>query len=114
MELKDFITQTLTNIIEGVKNGQKIADTHEAKINPKDLYPLNYTSGSTYADIEKERFAQFVDFDIAVTTSEETMGKGGVGIFIGSMGIGGQAKLETTNSLVNRIRFSVPIFLPQH
>ncbi len=114
MELKDFVTETLSQIIEGIKNAQIFADKSNAKINPKELYPLNFSTSGAYADSKKERLAQFMEFDIAVTASKGSSGKAGVGVFTGVLGIGGQTQSETSNQTVNRIKFSVPIFLPQH
>jgi hypothetical protein len=54
-----------------------------------------------------------MEFDVAVTATETTEAKVGVGVFLGSLGIGSQAKSEDGNVIVSRIKFSVPVLYPQ-
>ena len=53
-----------------------------------------------------------IEFDVAVTTTEGTETKGGIGVFVVAVGLGSQGKSDATNSSSSRIKFSVPIFLP--
>ena len=59
------------------------------------------------------RVTQTIDFDIAVTTSEDDKVNAGVGIFVGPVGLGTKASLENVNTSLNRMKFSVPVLLPQ-
>jgi len=54
-----------------------------------------------------------VEFDVALTTVEGGQAKSGIGVFVGPVGVGTQAQIDAQNSVVNRIRFSVPVLLPQ-
>ncbi len=91
MELKDFIKETLVEIIEGVKDAQGAID-----------------SGSVVG--RRQESAQTVDFDVAVTTSSATEGGGKVSVMgIGSAGLEG----STSSEAVTRIKFAVPIDLPR-
>lgn len=54
-----------------------------------------------------------VDFDVAVTTVESEQSKGGAGIFVAGLGLGGQIRSDAQNTVVSRIKFSVPIALPR-
>lgn len=112
INLQDFISETLTQITNGVRNAQtRTADT-DAHINPVDLYlGSDATKGrmfrpKTYQPIET------VHFDIAVTAEEATDTKGGIGVFVGSIGLGSQGQSDARNSSVSRIQFSVPVLLP--
>ena len=55
---------------------------------------------------------QTVEFDIVVTAIDQDKTKGGLGIFVGGVGVGVQGQIDALNSTVNRIRFSVPIYFP--
>lgn len=54
-----------------------------------------------------------LEFDVAVTTQEDSKTKGGIGIFVGSIGIGAQGQSGTSLSEINRIKFKVPLALPE-
>jgi hypothetical protein len=111
MELKIFVAETLKQLIEGVKAAQEYAKTEGAVVNPNDR--LRYGDSKEYATSGTTGLrAQVVDFDIAISAQESDQYKGGVGIFVGPVGIGTQGHAEFTDSSVNRIKFSLPIFLP--
>jgi hypothetical protein len=93
MELKVFIQQTLEHIISGVRGSHSHAQQHGASIG----------SSCYLADVE---------FDVAVTTTDNAERKGGAGIFIAGFGIGGSGKTEASTSTVSRIKFKVPVGLP--
>lgn len=87
MELKEFISKTLIEIQEGIseanKKGLEISDTT----------------------------AKEIEFDISVTTNSTDESKLGAGIFVTGLGIGANNKETINNLAVNRIRFSLPLFL---
>ena len=97
MELRDFVAETLKQIIDGVKLAQEHAKDAGAAINPPS---------------PAHRAPQFIEFDVAVTTTEGDQIKGGAGVFVGPVGLGTQAQSEATSSAVNRIKFSIPLLLP--
>jgi len=98
MELQDFIGETLKQIISGVKNAQESAIELGAKVNPR--------GGST---VEMRN----IHFDVAVSTSEGTETKGGIGVFVNPVGsVGSQDQSDVANSSMSRIKFSVPVKLP--
>ena len=98
MELKDFIAETLKQIISGVRSAQESAIELGAKINPR---------GGSVVEMRK------VHFDIAVSTSEGTETKGGIGVVVGPVGsVGSQDQSDVASSSMSRLRFSVPVKLP--
>jgi hypothetical protein len=115
MNLNEFITATLTQIIQGIKSAQKVANENGAKISSTNLTFTGAKSGAgiVYYDKISLEIVQYVDFDIAVTTKEGDKEKGGVGIFVGSFGVGAQAQTENERSSLNRIKFSIPLYLPK-
>lgn len=113
MELKDYIKETLTQIIQGVSAAQEFAEKNDSKINPNDLQ-LSYYKGDkpVYAD-RNNNYAQIIDFEISITITEENSSKGGVGVFLGSLGVGGNIENQLSNNNINKIKFSIPVFLPK-
>jgi len=47
-----------------------------------------------------------------VYAAEGTETKGGIGIMVGTVGIGGQAKSDASASTTSRIQFGIPMLLP--
>jgi hypothetical protein len=111
MELKDFVSQTLTQILDGIKKSQEYAKEKKAAINPSS--PSIFGSKATsYLRGDNGGMIQYIDFDVAVTAVEGSETKGGIGIFVGSVGIGTQGKSDSSNTSVSRIKFSIPIAFP--
>ena len=95
MDIKTFVSESLTQIIQGVEQAQK--ENQESAVNA--------SFGSSYTK-EKE---SHVEFDIAVTLESGTESKGGIAVFAGAFNIGTQGKTNKSYVTVSRIKFSVPI-----
>lgn len=112
MDLHDFVTQTLIQIVSGVKTAQTEAKTHGAEVNP-------HLTGAQ-SELAKHGFvwasgaaAQIVQFDVALTVVEATGTKGGIGVFAGVVNLGSAGQSKNENSSVSRVKFSVPLTLPR-
>jgi hypothetical protein len=101
MKLQEFVSETLKEIIAGVKEAQGYAGDHSAKIS------VCAQSHLGYLPIEKVRF------DVAVTSTDASETQAGAGVFVAVLGIGAKGKSDTSNSCVSRIKFSIPIVLPE-
>ncbi len=108
MDLEAFVAETLRQIIKGVETAQQHEDCKRAKINPR----ANVHQWSTGNTIAVDPASRQVEFDVAVTVTEGSEKKGGIGVFTGVFGIGGQASSNAANSSDSRIKFSVPVILP--
>jgi hypothetical protein len=98
LELRDFVAETIKQIIDGVDTAQQYATSKRAIVNPR-----------------TGRFAQHVEtisFDVAVTAARGTKTQGGIAVFAGAFGLGSKGQSEKSNERVNRIQFSVPVCLP--
>ncbi len=112
MDLKEFVSQTLAQIVEGVKEAQSVATDLGGEVNPH----LN----TTHAEMGKQgilwaggRYAQVVQFDVALTVVEGTGTKGGIGVFAGAVNLGSSGQSKSESSSVSRVKFSVPLVLPK-
>jgi hypothetical protein len=112
VKLEDFVSETLKQIVNGVRTAQDYAMENGASINPSTLSFRTDQGEVRLYERKTGRIAQEIDFDIAVTTTEGTKTKGGIGIFVGPVGLGSQGQLDSTNSSMSRIKFKVPMLLP--
>ena len=111
MELKQFIRETLVQIVAGVKEAQDAVKDTNAEISPTALH-YSPEEGSRLVFKMGRGIVQFVEFDVAVSTTEAASAKGGLGIFVGEIGIGAKGQVDEQRAAVNRIKFSVPLLLP--
>ncbi|MFV0265796.1 MAG: hypothetical protein ACK5HT_01545 [Draconibacterium sp.] len=111
MKLEDFISESITQIISGVKKAQDYAKQNQASVNPVSLQQ-GKSSGNSYYDSRTLQPAQVVDFDISVSTKEDGQVSGKAGVFVSVLNFGVEGKEGTENLISNRLKFSVPIMLP--
>lgn len=117
MKLKEFITESLTEIMEGVREAQlRFKNPSDGQINPA---PLNQPTSSGASQVSKDcllsaerRLIQSVKFDVAVTAEDGTGTRAGVGVILAAFNLGAQGESKNAHASVNRIQFEVPISLP--
>lgn len=112
MKLEDFVTNTLKQIINGVKNAQEFAKVNDAKVNPSNIHIVGQSSALTYWDNYNSIAGQAIEFDISVTTHDEGQREGKAGVFVAFLKAGVSGKESTENIATNRIKFTIPVFLP--
>jgi hypothetical protein len=116
MELKDFVAEAIKQVIDGVKAGQEHARKVGAVVNPDNQllfgnpgFALLYRET---AHDNPERYAQIIEFDVAVTTTQDIQAKGSGKIFVGFAEVGSQVQSDRQRNAENRIKFSIPVCLP--
>jgi len=116
MELQEFISTTLVQIARGIEDAAKQLLDTKAIVNPRNVRPMPDRSDTVYGILNTEKqfhkIVQKIDFDVAVTAEKGSKTKGGVGIQVGSIGVGTQAQSDRTSSTISRIKFSIPMVLP--
>ncbi len=110
MELKEFVAATLADIVEGVRLAQARTKGTSAVVNPE-LDSSSGREGSFHRGTGT--FIREVEFDVAVTATESTGTKGGVGIFVGAVALGSQGQSDAGKTQLSRIKFGVPVLLPR-
>lgn len=111
MELKEFIRETLVQLIEGVKEAKAMVGEDNGQINPKPWHIGNELKNKNMTTVT-EQLIHIVDFDISITATEGSGIKGGVGIFVGGVGIGTKGETNESSASQNRIKFQVPVVFP--
>lgn len=112
MELKQFISTAIVDIIRGVEESRKELGNELAKcICP--VMNAAYAAQKTKIEYDSTRglYYQQIDFDIAVTaeSKDNAGGKAGINVLGLTASIGTDANV--TNVSVSRIKFSIPIGL---
>lgn len=111
MDLKEFVQISLTQIAEGVRGAQEAVHSQGGFVNP----PV-YTSGRNEAHFGSMPDGQnifLVDFDVAVTVSEEKGTAAAAKLKVASVfTLGGDRKSSGSEEYSNRLRFKVPLALP--
>ena len=115
MELKEFIKESLSQIIDAVKETQEkykdtnVVNCHHNIQEVKDgLYILDENEYDNYSSRSK---VQNIDMDIAISVTEKEGNKSGLGIAkIINAGISSENTQQ--NESISKIKFSIPIVLP--
>lgn len=108
MDLRNFIAETLTQIIGGITDAQK--NMMEFQKDKESEYTAPYVNPNPSSDNHKK--LSDVDFDVAVTVSEGKSVEGSGGLSVMGVSLGGKGGSEQTNSSVSRIKFSIPVSYP--
>ncbi len=104
MELEQFISKALLQILQGIKSAQdelRDNDNYKGVINPK------WGSEQDYSNYVSE-----VGFDIAITASEQSSDGGKGGIKLAVVEVSGGRENSSERSSVNRVSFRLPVAFP--
>ncbi|WP_146747711.1 hypothetical protein [Paramagnetospirillum kuznetsovii] len=116
VSLKDFVSQTLVDIVRGIESAKKeiSADGAQAVISPP---PANAGDDRTICIIDDEKgprhiIGQVVHFDLATHAEESAGATGGFKVAVASvLKVGADAEGKTTDKTISRVQFSVPVVL---
>ena len=110
MEIKDFISNTIEQISEGVRDAHSKCCHYGTIVNPS---VGDGGANDYYVGVQGKKWrVQTLDMDIAVTVTETAdRGMGGK-IGIASFGVGVNKEKGYSTANESRIRFSIPICLP--
>lgn len=111
MKLDDFISQTLTSIILGVKKAQEQTKGAGGAISPH-MHQLQKEHSIGVALYHTPQPVSNVEFDVVVSAHDQAETQGGIGIFVGPVGLGSKGASTSNEGTESRIKFKVPILLP--
>jgi hypothetical protein len=113
MELKDFVREALSQIVQGVKEAQGAVASTGGEVSPRfSNRQQDVHQALKLLKTDKGGIIQNVEFDVAVTATEGTGTRGGVGVFVGAFALGSQGQSQSENTSLSRIKFAVPVTLP--
>ena len=94
MDVKEFLSETMKQVVEGILDAQKQTKNKGAIVVPH--------GGS-------EKVVRF-DIAVAVTEGTQASGVGSLQVYGDGSDVGG--KSESSNSIVHRVQFEVPVEYP--
>ena len=103
MELKDFIKATIKDISNAVTELNEEMSDKGLLVNP---IPENHRDGMVYS--QDGRWLQKIDFNVSVTTSENSTKDGGLRICVAKAGI----SENTRNEAISSLHFHITVALP--
>ena len=71
LELRDFVAETIKQIIDGVATAQQYATSKKAIVNPRPL--MHHVPAP-----------ESISFDVAITAAKDTKTHGGIAVFAGA------------------------------
>jgi hypothetical protein len=117
VELKDFVRDSIVQIVAGARAAADEVAEHGAVVNPRPARVLpdaNYYrfkeqgagESTPYAEIEN------IEFDVAVTAMKQEGERASVGVVAAVIGAGLSSQSDHSNQTTSRIRFRIPLGLP--
>ncbi|RZJ12204.1 MAG: hypothetical protein EOP39_04400 [Rubrivivax sp.] len=106
MDLKAFVQNSITSILEGVKDAQA---AYPNEVNPD----LSMGHGHKLPTSTSGRRVSEIDFDVAVTVSTEgtTQADGRIEV-LNIVKLGGSGSAKDATQSISRLKFVVPVTLP--
>ena len=107
MDLKEFISDTLIQICEGVKDAQVECASNGARVSPP-IFKDRITAATGYS------YWKYTDvkFKVALQSSDKENGKSGIGVLLANITVGTAKETAQDFSSVTSVEFSVPVALP--
>jgi hypothetical protein len=108
MELKEFISETIKQIVDGVCIAQQDVSKSGAAVNPAAV-----VSSQMYANIEGKKIpATLLEFKIVLMDTSAHENSKGIGVYLLGMDGGVKGKNITNHSTETQVSFNIPIVLP--
>ena len=120
MELKDFVKESIVQIVKGIEEANNELSDSDAMVNPfymqahsdaAQSYGRTKVRDTDYTNHDS-KIIEKVNFDVAIVVEAGKQGSGGAKLSIASISIGGNAKIESSNKSESRIKFSIPVVYP--
>jgi hypothetical protein len=112
MELKEFITQTLININQGIIDAQEQTKDSGFLINPKNIKKRGENTYEHYEGTPAQ--VQDIEFNVVVNVAEGNDAKIAVGVFTGMLSGGASNTNQNNNSTQTTIKFNLPVQFPSN
>jgi phage tail sheath gpL-like len=113
MDLKEFVAESLKEVISGVKDAQIHAHENGAEICPT-LQRRGESKAAYYVSCRSNEKVVFVNFDIALSAEDTTKGDAGGKLSIKIASLSAGVEKAETNSSISRLQFELPVVWPIH
>jgi hypothetical protein len=115
MNLKEFVQHALVQVAQGIEGANTDLKDSDALVNPQHV-EVKGDNSRAYGFVDEDhiptRTVELIQFDVAVSAEKAKGSEGGIGIMVGSVGLGAKGKSDISNSSQSRIQFSIPMVFP--
>lgn len=112
MELKEFIINTVSDILDAVNELQEENKTN-AVINPKDVTGnCSLVTAYKSSSIKSNARLTEVEFNVQLCESEEKCTGRGIGVMLNGIGVKLGNDRSNSNNAITSIKFVIPLLLP--
>jgi hypothetical protein len=114
MDLKQFVSGTITQIAEGIRDAQSKTEGTGAWVNPAgSVVTGNAVKDLKYVEtFDTRAYLQEVKFDVALTVSDTQGAGAGGGLQVFGVKIGADTSVSYQNAAVSRVQFSIQVVWP--
>jgi hypothetical protein len=113
MDLKEFISNSLTQIVDGIRDAQERSTGTGAWISPLGEHMPARASGAQHiSSVGGYQYLDEVKFDVAISVTEEKTAGAKGSLKIMSVAIGAGGEVASQHGAVSRIQFAVPVVWP--
>jgi hypothetical protein len=112
MEVKEFVSATIIEIIEGVCMAQEYAAKHGAVVNAGPVSG-GWSQPEDYMDAYVLAEPQEISFDLQVTEQDSIEANHKVAVVFAPIGGGANSKDNSSTISANRVSFSVSVAFPK-
>jgi len=115
MKIDDFISEAITGIFKGIVDTEaKCTKLHTrgghcGAVSPSRVFDNSSEDQNEYAYVNT---VQNIEFEVDVAVSYDSNKNATIGIVGGAVGIGGKLIKKKSNTSSNKIKFTIPVFLP--
>ena len=110
MDLQKFITQSLVEIMNGLKDAQtQLQDSH-ARICPT-FHSVHSGKAHWIGEAKGGRYITLIDYDIAVEATSRDGSEAKISV-VSLLSGGAKASEEESAKTASRIKFSIPVIYP--
>ena len=115
LELEDFISETMTSIVRGIKKGQK-SDVGD-HIAPLLQGKKRNEFGNFHLKDDDSNQATILQFEVSIgaksVETKDGAGKAKAKLFVVDFEVGGDKKGQVETSSVQKLKFAIPIKIPK-
>lgn len=105
MDLKDFISETLAQIAEGAAHAAERCGAVGATAGPKTAKFMGAEGTNLQQSVD-------VEFTVALSVTEGSVTKGGIGVLAGIFAVGSQGQSSDAKASITHVKFTIQMTLP--
>lgn len=110
MELNEFIKNVIVNIYNGISEAQQSTNKQVLPKGGVISEGIPYVK-SGLGPTASATMISNIEFEVSLTDGSKDGVSGGIGVMLGSLGIGTKGSSETQQTSLSKIRFNIPIEL---